>query len=646
MVLNLLKLQNGEAGEVVSVDGGHGLAERLERLGLRPGVRLRKVSEAGPVVVAVGSAQVALGRGMAAKVSVKADTLRALLFGNPNVGKSVVFSRLTGLDVVSANYAGTTVEYTTGTLFAGGRRVELVDVPGAYTLEATCKAEEVARDFCTRDRADLLVNVVDATNLERNLYLTLQLLEKGIPTVVALNKSDIAARRGIAIDVAELSRRLGVPVVPVVAVSGQGLKQLVEKVAAAADGTVPAPRFAAVDHAERWHIIGHISQEVQTISHRHPTLLEKLEDASIQPASGTLIAVLVLAAAFGVIRWLGEGLIRWLFDPLFTRLYGPALRWLAGLIPVGWIRTLLVGSSPGFMESFGALTTGVYIPVAVVLPYIVSFYLVLGLLEDAGYLPRLAVLLDRTMHRLGLHGYAAMPLVLSCGCKVPGVLALRVLETKREKFIALALLLMAAPCLPQSAMMVSLLAPHGAGHVLLAFAILALVAMINSLVLNRLVPGESPEIVMEIPSYQLPHAGTMARKLWFRVRTFLLDAAPMIALGILIVNVLEMLGVIALLGALARPLVVGALGLPEAAVGVVLLGFLRKDVSIALLAPLGLTARQAVTASVFLAMYLPCVATFFVATREAGWRSVARLLALTLAWATLAGWLIKVLWRT
>ncbi|MCU0607274.1 MAG: fused ferrous iron transport protein A/B [Candidatus Edwardsbacteria bacterium] len=644
--MNLLKLQNGEEADIVSIDGGHGLAERLERLGLRPGVRVRKVSEAGPVVVAVGSAQVALGRGMAARVVARPVTLRALLFGNPNVGKSVVFSRLTGMDVVSANYAGTTVEFATGTLFAAGRRVELVDVPGAYTLEATCKAEEVARDFCSRDRADLLVNVVDATNLERNLYLTLQLLEKGIPTVVALNKSDIAARRGIAIDVAELSRRLGVPVVPVVAVSGQGLKELVEKVAAAADGKIPAPRLAALDHAERWHIIGHISQEVQTISHRHPTLLEKIEDASIQPASGTLIALLVLGATFGLIRVVGEGLIRWVFDPLFQRLYGPAVRWLVGLVPVGWIRTLLAGSSPEFMESFGALTTGVYIPIAVVLPYIVSFYLALGFLEDVGYLPRLAVLLDRTMHRLGLHGYAAMPLVLSCGCKVPGVLALRVLETKREKFIALALLLMAAPCMPQSAMMVSLLAPHGAAYAPLAFAILALVAVVNSLVLKRLVPGESPEIVMEIPSYQLPHPGTMARKLWFRIKAFLLEAAPMIVLGVLAVNVLEMLGAIALLARAARPLVVGVLGLPEAAVSVVLLGFLRKDVSIALLAPLGLTARQAVTASVFLAMYLPCVATFFVATREAGWRAVARLLALTLAWATLAGWLIKVLWRT
>lgn len=643
---NLLALKNGEEADVVAIDSGHNLEARVERLGIRPGVRIRKLSETGPVVVAVGNAQVALGRGMAAKVIIRPVTLRALLFGNPNVGKSVVFSRLTGLDVISANYAGTTVEFTRGTLFANGRRVELTDVPGAYTLEATCTAEEIARDFCTKDQADLLVNVVDATNLERNLYLTLQLLEKGIPMVVALNKWDIARHRGIAIDVAELSRRLGVPVVTVVAVSGQGLKELVETIARAAEGGINAPQFAAIDHAERWHIIGHISQEVQRITHRHPTLLEKFEDASIQPFSGVLVALAVLGGSFAVVRFIGEGLIAWLFDPFFNRVYGPAVRSLVGLIPVEWVRILLVGSSPEFMQSLGALTTGVYIPLAVVLPYIFSFYLALGFLEDAGYLPRLAVLLDRVMHRLGLHGYAAMPLVLSCGCKVPGVLGLRMLESKREKFIALALLLMAAPCLPQSAMIVSLLSGYGAGYVLLTFAILALVAVANSLVLKRLIPGKAPEIVMEIPSYQLPHFGTLAKKLWFRVRTFLLDAAPLIALGILAVNVLEMLGVIRFLGGLARPLVVNVLGLPERAVSVVLLGFLRKDISIAMLAPLHLSASQAVGASVFLVLYLPCIATFFVAAREAGWRATARLIALTLGWATLAGWLVKVLWKT
>ncbi len=640
----LADLRSGEEAEVKSVEGGHGLERRLERLGLRPGITVRKVSDNGPVVVALGGCQVALGRGMAAKVLVAPRTFRVLLYGNPNVGKSVVFSRLTGLGVVTANYAGTTVEYTKGTVQAGGRRAELIDVPGTYSLESACKAEEVARDFCRRRDAELLINVVDATNLERNLYLTLELLEQGIPMVVALNKWDMARRKGIEIDVAELSKRLGVPVVPVVAVTGQGLKDLVRSVERAMEGGIAPPNRKPIDHRERWHIIGHISQEVQRISHKHPSLLERLEDASLRPLSGFLLAMVVLAATFGAVRLIGEGLIEYLLDPFFQHLYGPAVRWLVGLVPWGPLQVLLLGRSPEFMESFGALTTGVYIPVALVLPYIFAFYLVLGVLEDVGYLPRLAVLLDRFMHRLGLHGYAAIPLVLGCGCKVPGVLSLRVLESPRERFLGLALVLMAAPCLPQSAMIVSLLAPFGVHYVLLVFGILALVAIANSVILNRMLKGEAPEIVMEIPSYQLPHAGTMARKLWLRVRAFLMEATPLIVLGVLAVNILDMAGAMAALEGLARPLVTWLLGLPEEAVSVVLFGFLRKDISIALLFPLHLTAGQAVTASLFLVLYLPCLATFFVAWREAGWRTALRVMAISFAWATLVGWLVKVIW--
>ncbi|MDP2807212.1 MAG: fused ferrous iron transport protein A/B [bacterium] len=644
MLLSLSEIKNGESSRIENITGGPGLQARLERLGLRPGLRITKISDFGPVVVSSDNGQAAIGKGMARHINVIVDDFKVLLFGNPNVGKSVVFSHLTGLGAVSSNYAGTTVEFSKGTIWAEGKRMELIDVPGAYTLEATCAAEEVARDFCSRDQANLIVNVVDATNLERNLYLTLQLLEKKIPLIVVLNKWDIARRKGVNINVDELSKRLGVKVIPVVAVTGQGLRDMMSAVAAAGRDAITPPDFKPIDHQERWHIIGHISQEVQKISHKHPTILEKLEDASVQPFSGALIALAVMALSFTVIRFLGEGLIKYLLDPFFKNLYGPLVQKLVSFLPWPVIRRLLAGQTPEFMESFGALTTGIYIPLAIVLPYIISFYLALGLLEDIGYLPRLAVLLDRTMHRLGLHGYAALPLVLSCGCKVPGVLALRVLESRREKILALTLLLMAAPCLPQSAMMVSLLSGFGIGYVLLAFGVLILVAVINSLFLNRILKGQSPEIVMEIPSYQIPHAGTLFRKTWLRVKSFLQEATPLIALGVLAVNILEMLGVIRLLGRLARPLVVNVLGLPSEAISVILFGFLRKDISIALLAPLNLSPKQAVIASVFLVLYLPCLATFFVALKEIGWRGIVRVLALTFSWAVAVGFLINMLW--
>lgn len=642
-MINLSNLGLGEEAEVKSIEGGQGMVRRLERLGLHPGARLRKISDAGPVVVDLGGCQVALGRGMASRVLVMPKYFRVLLFGNPNVGKSVVFFRLTGTGVVTANYAGTTVEYTRGTVRADGRSVELVDVPGTYSLEPACKAEEVASEFCRRRDAGLIINVVDATNLERNLYLTLELMEQGRPMVVALNKWDIARRKGIHIDVPELSRRLGVPVVPVVAVTGQGIKELVTYIKLAAEGGLSAPPVRRIDHQERWHVIGHISQEVQRTVHKHPTILEKLEEASIKPLSGTVIAGLVLLFTFVGVRFIGESLINYLLDPFFRRIYGPALGYLVGLSHWPPLKEFLLGRNPDYLASFGVLTTGLYIPLVLVLPYIFAFYLVLSVLEDVGYLPRLAVLVDRFMHRLGLHGYAAIPLVLSCGCKVPGVLALRVLESPRERMLGLALVLMAAPCLPQSAMIVSLLAPRGVQYLVLVFGTLALVALVNSLILNRMLRGEAPEIVMEIPSYQLPHGGTLGRKVWLRIKAFLLEAAPMILLGVLLVNVLDLLGILAVLERLISPFVSGILGLPREAAPVVLFGFLRKDISISLLFPLSLTAAQAVVASLFLVLYLPCLATFLVAFKEAGARTALRVFGLSLVWATLVGWLMRLI---
>jgi ferrous iron transport protein B len=643
MSMNLLQVRDGEEATITAMDHGAGFEKKIERLGIRVGISLRKISGFGPVVVEIGSTKVALGRKMAERIQVSAKQFRVLLFGNPNVGKSVVFSRLTGSQVISANYAGTTVEYTKGNLFVQGQRVEMIDVPGAYTLEATCAAEEIARNFCEKKQADLIVNVIDATNLERNLYLTLQLLEKGIPMIVVLNKWDIAKRNGIQIDLTELSKRLGVPVLPIVAVTSQGFKELTAVIDRAIHGQIEAPQFKALDHQEIWHRIGHISQEVQKIIHHHPSFLEKLEDASVKPLFASLLALLVMAFSFFLIRLVGEGLIDFVFDPFFKNVYGPLVIKMVRFIPLPLLQRLLIGQSAEFMQSFGALTTGVYVPLALVLPYIISFYLVFGFLEDLGYLPRLAVLLDRLMHRIGLHGYAALPLLISCGCKVPAVLSLRILESKREKFLALVLLMMAAPCLPQSAMIVSLVAPFGFRYVVLIFATLVCVALVNNLILNFVMKGESSEIIMEIPPYQLPHLPTLMSKLWLRVRIFLLDAAPVIVLGILAVNILQMIGLIDFFGKMARPLTTYILGLPKEAAAVIMLGFLRKDISIAMLIPLHLAARQAVIACVFLVLYLPCLATFFMALKEAGWKVAARLIVLTFAWATLAGWIIKII---
>jgi len=349
--------------------------------------------------------------------------------GNPNVGKSVVFSRLTGVHVIASNYPGTTVSYTRGFMKMGEKEAEVIDVPGTYTLEPTSEAEEIALKML--DTGDVVINVIDATNLERNLNLTLQLLEKGTPMVVALNIWDDVGHRGIHIDLSRLEELLGVPIIPTVAITGQGIKELAESIPRAT-----SPEFPPRSHDERWGVIGNIIDQVQRVTHRHHTWLERLEDASVKPLTGGFIALAVLVGTFLVVRFIGESLISYVFDPLFNMLWTPLILQLSSLLGgSGFLHSTLIGNiangEVNYVESFGLLTTGLYVPFAMVLPYIFSFYLMLGLFEDIGYLPRLAILMDTIMHRLGLHGYAIIPTLLGLGCNVPAVLATRILESKR-----------------------------------------------------------------------------------------------------------------------------------------------------------------------------------------------------------------------
>ncbi|MEJ2739677.1 MAG: FeoB small GTPase domain-containing protein, partial [Dehalococcoidia bacterium] len=318
--------------------------------------------------------------------------MKILLIGNPNVGKSALFSRLTGTHIIASNYPGTTVEFTKGYLKLNGGQVEVIDVPGTYTLDPTNKAEKVAVEML-KD-GDVIIDVVDATNLERNLSLTLQLIEKQVPLIVALNMSDDARHRGINVDAARLEELLGVPVVPTVGTTGQGMRQLVDSIPRAA---VAEAKFTT--GADRWTHIGSIVDEVQTLVYRHHTWREVLEDISNHPVAGVALALFVVVAMFWIIRLIGEGIINYIANPLFGWLWTPLLMKLSSVLGADSVlHHILIGKlingEVDYLQSFGLLSSGLYIPFAAVLPYLVSFYLILGLLEDIGYLPRLAVLMD------------------------------------------------------------------------------------------------------------------------------------------------------------------------------------------------------------------------------------------------------------
>jgi ferrous iron transport protein B len=565
---------------------------------------------------------------------------RLVLMGNPNVGKSLVFARLTGAGVISSNYPGTTVEFTSGKIRLGGELAEVIDAPGTYSLQPSSDAERVAQGVL--EIADLVVNVVDATNMERNLLLTLELLEQGKPLVVALNLWDEARHTGISIDVPALERLLGAPVVPVVALTGEGFRDLMERIR----GTgVPAGHPALSDE-ERWLRVGAIVREVQTVAHRHHTLRDRLSDATIMPATGIPLAAMVLIALGGAVVLAGEALVRFVTDPLFQLYQGP-LSTFAAWLGDGLLREILVGEPVGgkvdFARSMGVLTTGIYIPLGIVLPFIITFYLALALLEDSGYLPRLATLTDTLFHRLGLHGHAVVPLFLSLGCNVPGVLSTRLLETRRQRFIAATLCAVSVPCASKTAMIFGVLGPYGPFYPLLVFSTLAVVYVLGGLLLNRLLPGESTEIFLEIPPYRWPSPAVLAQKTWMRVRVFLAEAIPFMMAGVLVVNLLTITGLLYLVALAGGPLVTGWLGLPGDASIVLLTGLFRRDLAIGMLLSLDLTPPQIAIATTTLTMLFPCMATFVVLARELGIRDMLLSVLFMAGLAFLTGGVMKIL---
>jgi len=289
------------------------------------------------------------------------------------------------------------------------------------------------------------------------------------------------------------------------------------------------------------------------------------------------------------------------------------------------------------------LTTGLFIPLGAVLPYILAFYLILGLLEDVGYLPRLAVLLDNLMHRIGLHGYAIIPTMLGLGCCVPAIMATRILESRRERFIAATLISIAIPCAASQAMIFGLVGAEGAQYVAMVFGTLFVVWLVLGFILAHTVRGFSPEILIEIPPYRLPSWRAVLIKLWGRVYGFLREALPIILLAIFAIGILYTLGVFDAIADFTAPVVSGVFGLPKEAVVAIVVGFLRKDVAIGLLAPLSLSAGQLVIGCVVLTMFFPCIAAFVVLARELGFRGLLMAIGVMIAATVVVGGLLNLI---
>jgi len=565
---------------------------------------------------------------------------KIVLMGNPNVGKSVVFSRLTGANVIASNYPGTTVDFSKGKMKIDSEYVEIIDAPGTYSLEPTNKAEEVALKMLKE--GDVVINVVNATNLERNLYLTLELLERNIPVIIALNIWDETHHLGIQIDEKEMENLLCVPIVPTVALTGEGIKKLVSRIKEAKTNEEIKP----TSREGRWIEIGSLIEKVEKVEHRHHTIRDRISDLTIRPLTGLPLAAGIIFLSFWIVRLIGENLIGYIFEPLFEELYSPLIYELSNWLGPGFIHNLLIGQygiEIDFVESMGMLTTGLFVPVGMVLPYIIAFYFMLSILEDTGYMPRLATLLDNVFHRLGMHGHGIVPLFLGLGCNVPGALSTRTLETRKQRFISATLLAIAVPCMAQMAMIFGILGTHGVQYIGLVFLTLMIVYIVMGLIMNKFIKGESPEIFLEMPPYRRPSLKVILKKTWMRVRWFLKEAIPFLFIGVFIINILFSVGILQWLGAVMSPFMQGLFGLPGESSVSMIVGFLRKDLAVGMLLPLSMSPMQLVIATTMLTIYFPCVATFAVLLKELGIKDMLKSAAIMIGTAVTVGFILKII---
>ncbi|MCK4529344.1 ferrous iron transporter B, partial [candidate division WOR-3 bacterium] len=469
-------------------------------------------------------------------------------------------------------------------------------------------------------------------------------------------------KRGIRIDVERLEGMLGVPVIRTSGMSGEGIRELTERVT---DAGSPYELIEESPEA--------IASDVQTIRTGQPKQGNgRLHDATIKPLTGIPIAILVLLLSAITIMAVSMSSFMLAVMPFFDTYYVPFVQAVSSSLGgEGFLHDILIGQVEGgelttmvLFQSMGLLTMAVGVPLAV-LGILIGFYLVLGLLEDSGYLPRLAVLVDSIFHKIGLHGYAIVPTFLGLGCNVIGAFGTRVMETRKQRFISMTLMAIAVPCAAQLAMLFALffgldMAMEGTeimageiegfeNHILIVFLVLILIYIIGGLLMNRFIKGEESEgeMLLEIPPYRRPRISAVLKKLWMRIRMFLTEAIPWLMLGILLINVLYYWGILDLIGDVASPVIVGLFGLPKEAVLALIVGFLRKDLAVGTLIPLVtggiMGGMQLVIASVILVIYFPCYTTFVVMLRELGLRDMMMSVGIMLGTVLVVGTILRVL---
>jgi ferrous iron transport protein B len=564
----------------------------------------------------------------------RSHPLRIALVGNPNVGKSVVFGRLTGRYATVANYPGTTVAVTKGRALVGAEVCDVIDTPGVNALDGSLSEDErITRELVAGDGADLVVQIADARNIRRALTLTAQIAAFGKPSIVALNMVDEALARGVAVDARQLEAELGVPVVEMVATEGRGLQALRDALPAARP--LPIHLHGDFQSIAAWaHDVTGRVRHVSALSMAY--VQEALARATRRPLTGLPILAAVLYVLYLFVGVFGaQTLVGVLENDIFGRGINPGAVWLANrFIPFAIVRDFLVGE-------YGVITMGLTYAIAIVLPVVTTFFLLFGFLEDSGYIPRLAIFSDRIFRAMGLNGKAVLPMVLGLGCDTMATMTTRILGTPKERVIAILLLALGIPCSAQLATILGILGGVSFAALLTLFAVVLTQMFVVGWLAARVLPGRRSDFVLELPPIRLPRLSNLLTKTRLRVWWYLGEAVPLFLAGTALLFVLDKVHVLGLLAKAGEPVVAGLLGLPPATAQIFVMGFLRRDYGAAGLFQLAqngeLSAVQAVVALTVMTLFIPCVANFLMIIRERGARVALAMLAVITPIAVFTG---------
>jgi ferrous iron transport protein B len=612
-----------------------------------------------------------------------------ILVGNPNVGKSALFGALTGSYVTVSNYPGTTVEMTRGHLERSTTRIAVIDTPGTNSLSPSSEDERVTRDVVLGTSDASIVVVGDAKNLERTILLALQIGEMGLPHVVALNMWDELAPRGLVIDAAALARELGAAVVPTVAIRREGLEDLrreiasprrsgpsiaypseVERAVATIAPLLPsgeaAPRARALMvlggeatllaalrervGADAFHAIESARREAETalseplaavinrvrmraawtiadrVRRRESTsgearrLARALEGFTTHRLWGLPVLLGVLWVAYQFVGVFGAGtLVDLMENGLFGGFINPAAtRLVNATVPWAVVRDLIVGE-------YGVLTMALTYSLALILPIVGTFFIAFGVLEDSGYLPRLAVMVNRLFKTMGLNGKAVLPMVLGLGCDTMATMTTRILETRKERLIVIMLLALGVPCSAQLTVVLTMLGAMSPAAMLIWLGVVVGTILLVGALAARVLPGKGSDFVLELPPLRWPRPGNIATKTLARIEWYLKEAVPLFVLGTLILFVADRLDLLSGLERATAPVLQGLLGLPRETAAAFVVGFLRRDFGAAGLYQMRQAGRldpvQVVVAVVVITLFIPCIANFFMMVKERGWKT-------------------------